>query len=135
ALEQQAEQRMQEPLNRDLILLVHHADPSVAQALTAEIGQQLQASQLYQQVRWSLDSDLSALRQQLLDGRLALQGAEQRRQLIEAPQAYLQARAQSLFDPFAGAGLVPLEQDWLGLASLAQQRLPTPNKISVDPSG
>lgn len=135
ALEQRAELRMQEPLERDLVLLIQHPDSARARQLAAELGTELDASGLYRQVRWDTRQDLAPLRRQLLDGRLALLGAADRERLIQAPQAYLEERVQALFEPFAGTTLVPAEQDWLGLASRIQQHLPKPGNTSVDASG
>ena len=44
ALVLQAEQRMQEPLNRDLMLLIHHSDEEVAVGLAEEIADRLRAA-------------------------------------------------------------------------------------------
>ena len=71
-LEQLAEQRVQQPLNRDLMLLIHHADEAAAFALADEIADDLRGSGLFAQVRRSVQADLPAVRQQLLDQRLAL---------------------------------------------------------------
>src|SRR5690606_11640870 len=57
ALEKQAEQRMQEPLDRDLLLLIDHPDSARAMALAAEVGTALRANGLYQRVRWSVQQD------------------------------------------------------------------------------
>lgn len=128
-LEQTAEARMQEPLNRDLMLLVRHADEDTASALAEEIAQTLQASGLFAQVRRSVDGELPALRQQLLDQRLALLDAASRKALIAAPENFMQQRLQRLYNPFEGSLLVPVEQDWFGIAELAQRQLPQPGNI------
>lgn len=128
-LEQLAEARMQEPLNRDLMLLVRHADEETASALATEIAERLQASGLFAQVRRSVDADLPALRQQLLDQRLALLDAPSREALIAAPEDFIQQRLQRLYNPFEGGLLVPLEQDWFGIADLAQRQLPQPGNV------
>src|SRR5690606_19322051 len=52
AVQQLAEQRMQEPLDRDLLLLISHPRDNRAQSLAAELGAELAASGLYQRVRW-----------------------------------------------------------------------------------
>ncbi|WP_263143829.1 MMPL family transporter [Pseudomonas sp. RIT-PI-AD] len=134
-LRQRAEQRMQEPLNRDLVLLVRHADFDRARALSATIGERLRASGLYERVQWNLQADLPALRRQLLDGRLALLGDADRQRLIDDPRGYLEARVQRLYDPFGGFALVPAEQDWLGLADAIQRGLPHAGKVGIDLDG
>lgn len=130
-----AEARMSEPLNRDLLLLVGHPDAAQALQLTDQLGQQLQASGLFAAVQWRLDSDLPALRQQLAEGRLALLGEADRRQLIEQPEAFIAERLQTLFDPFSGASLVPVEQDWLGLAQRIQTHPPQRSRVLMSPGG
>lgn len=135
ALQARAEQRMQEPLNRDLALLVWHPQNQQTLALTAALATELERSALFERVQWQLRPDLPALRQQLLTQRLALLGEPQRRQLLEQPQAFVEARVQALFDPFSGSPLVPLEQDWLGLAQAIQNHPPQRARIRVDASG
>lgn len=131
-LVQQAEQRMQEPLNRELLVLVGHPQRQQAIALVQQLGKQWQASQRFERVQWSLDSDLAVLRQQLRGNRLALLPAADRQLLIEQPDAFIQQRAAQLFDTFAGFSLLPPEQDWLGLGSRAQQALNPNSRIQAD---
>src|SRR5690606_14076455 len=82
ALQEQAEQRMQEPLNRDLALLVWHPQNQQTLALTAALAAELEGSGLYERVQWQLQPDLAAVREQLLSGRLALLGDAEREQLL-----------------------------------------------------
>jgi len=120
ALELQAEQRMQEPLNREMLVLVGHADRQTAVAVAQQLGEHWQASGLFEKVQWNLQADLPALREQLLRGRLAMLSAKDRAQLIEQPGAFIQQRVQALFDPFTGFSLVPSQDDWLGLTGRIQ---------------
>jgi len=131
ALVQQAEQRMQEPLKRDLLLLISHPDSQQAVALTQAVAEQWQQLGLFAQLRWRLDDDLGALRQQLLASRLALLPAADRHLLIEQPAAFIQQRAGELFDPFT-ARLLPLEQDWLGLGQRVQQVANPDSRVQAD---
>lgn len=135
ALEQLAEQRMQEPLNRDLMLLVHHPDEQHANVLAAELNEQLIASGLFADVRRSLDTDLPALRRQLIDQRLALLGVAARELLISAPEKLIDERLQRLYAPFEGISLVPVEHDWFGIADLAQRQLPQPGNVQAQADG
>jgi predicted exporter len=132
ALEQRAEQRMQEPLNRELLVLVGHKDRAKAVELAQRLGQQWQASGLFEKVQWNLQADLPAVRQQLLQGRLGMLGSADRKQLLEAPGAFIQQRVQSLFDPFAGFSLVPSEQDWLGLTGRIQNSQQRHGLVQLD---
>ncbi|WP_137818678.1 MMPL family transporter [Pseudomonas sp. 2FG] len=135
ALEQLAEQRMQEPLNRELVVLIRHADSQRAIAMAAELGETWQASGLFEKVQWNLQADFPALRQQLLQSRLALLGAADRQLLIDAPQAFIEQRVQALYDPFAGFSLVGADQDWLGLTQLIQRNLPRNGNVTIDLNG
>lgn len=131
-LELRAEQRMQEPLNREMLVLVGHADQQQAIALAKQLGDQWQASGLFDKVQWSLQADLPALRTQLLQGRLAMLPKADRSQLIDNPQAFIQQRVQSLFDPFSGFSLVPSQDDWLGLTGRIQNGMPQHGSVQPD---
>ncbi|KJJ97227.1 membrane protein [Pseudomonas sp. 21] len=132
ALQKQAEQRMQEPLNRELIVLVGYPERDTAIAHARELAERWQASGLYEKVQWGVQADLSALREQLRAGRLALLSDDDRRQLAGEPAAFIQQRVEQLFDPFSGFGLVPNDQDWFGLALRIQHHQPLPSKVQLD---
>ena len=132
ALELRAEQRMQEPLNREMLVLVGHTDRQQAVAMAQKLGEQWQTSGLFEKVQWNLQADLPALRTQLLQGRLAMLSAEDRQQLIEHPDAFIQQRVQALFDPFTGFTLVPSQDDWLGLTGRIQNSQPQHGAVQLD---
>ena len=132
ALELRAEQRMQEPLNREMLVLVGHTDRQQAVAMAQTLGEQWQASGLFEKVQWNLQADLPALRTQLLHGRLAMLSADDRQLLIEHPDAFIQQRVQALFDPFAGFTLVPSQDDWLGLTGRIQNNQPQHGSVQLD---
>lgn len=124
ALQLRAEQRMQEPLNREMLVLVGSTDRQQAVAAAQQLGEQWQASGLFESVQWNLQADLPALREQLLRGRLAMLSSADREQLIDHPQAFIEQRVQALFDPFTGFSLVPSQDDWLGLTGRIQNSQP-----------
>ncbi|VVN97233.1 MMPL family transporter [Pseudomonas fluorescens] len=132
ALELRAEQRIQEPLNSEVLVLVGHADRQQAIAMAEQLGDQWKASGLFEKVQWNLQADLPALRTQLLQGRLAMLAQEDRQQLIEQPQAFIQRRVQALFDPFGGFSLVPSQDDWLGLTGRIQNSQPQRGSVQLD---
>ncbi|MGF6327388.1 putative exporter [Pseudomonas sp. BS3782 TE3695] len=132
ALELRAEQRMQEPLNREMLVLVGHQDRQQAIAMAQKLGEQWQASGVFEKVQWNLQADLPALRSQLLQGRLAMLSAADRQQLIEQPDAFIQQRVQALFDPFTGFSLVPSQDDWLGLTGRIQNSQPQHGSVQLD---
>ncbi|WP_460417328.1 MMPL family transporter [Pseudomonas sp. microsymbiont 2] len=131
-LVERAEQRMQEPLNRELLVLVGHADRQQALALAERLAGQWQASGLFEKVQWSVQTDLGAVREQLLQGRLAMLSTADRQQLRDQPDAFVEQRVQSLFDPFAGFSLVPSQDDWLGLTGRIQNSQPKPANVTLD---
>ncbi|WP_454867399.1 MMPL family transporter [Pseudomonas farris] len=131
-LELRAEQRMQEPLNREMLVLVGHKDRQQAIAMAQKLGEQWQASGVFEKVQWNLQADLPALRTQLLQGRLAMLSAADRQQLIEHPDAFIQQRVQALFDPFTGFSLVPSQDDWLGLTGRIQNSQPQHGSVQLD---
>ena len=132
ALQLRAEQRMQEPLNRELLVLVGSADRQQAINMAQQLGEQWQASGLFEQVQWNLQADLPALREQLLRGRLAMLSAADREQLIAHPDAFIEQRVQALFDPFTGFSLVPSQDDWLGLTGRIQNSQPQRGAVQLD---
>ncbi|WP_085654405.1 MULTISPECIES: MMPL family transporter [unclassified Pseudomonas] len=132
ALELRAEQRMQEPLNRDMLVLVGHTDRQQAVTMAQTLGEQWQASGLFEKVQWNLQADLPALRTQLLQGRLAMLSADDRQLLSERPDAFIQQRVQALFDPFTGFSLVPSQDDWLGLTGRIQNSQPQHGAVQLD---
>ncbi|MEG1077940.1 MAG: MMPL family transporter [Pseudomonas sp.] len=131
-LVQRAEQRMQEPLNRQMLVLVGHPRREQAIALAQHLGEQWQASGLFERVQWSVQSDLQAVRAQLLQGRLAMLSRADRTALIGDPQAFIEQRVQSLYDPFSGFSLVPSQDDWLGLTGRIQNSQPRPAMVQLD---
>ncbi len=131
-LVQRAEQRMQEPLNREMLVLVGHPRREQAIALAQHLGEQWQASGLFEKVQWSVQSDLQAVRAQLLQGRLAMLSRADRKVLIDDPQAFVEQRVQSLYDPFTGFSLVPSQDDWLGLSGRIQNSQPRPASVQLD---
>lgn len=132
ALVKRAEQRMQEPLNREMLVLVGHADRDQAIALAQRLGEQWQASGVFEKVQWNLSADLPALREQLLQGRLAMLSTADRKRLIEQPKTFIEQRVQTLFDPFGGFSLVASQDDWLGLTSRIQESQPRHGTVQLD---
>ncbi|WP_024646461.1 MMPL family transporter [Pseudomonas syringae] len=132
ALVTSAEKRIQEPLNREMLVLVGHADRQQAVELARKLAQQWQASGLFEKVQWTLQADLPALRTQLLRGRIAMLPAADRTLLIDDPKTFIEQRVQTLFDPFAGFSLVPSQEDWLGLTGRIQNGLPRQGAVEPD---
>ncbi|MDD0973668.1 MMPL family transporter [Pseudomonas fontis] len=132
ALVQRAEQRMQEPLNREMLVLVGHPERDRAIALARQLADSWSASGLFEKVQWSVQADLDAVRQQLLQGRLAMLSQADRNTLIAQPHTFIEQRVQRLYDSFAGVSLVPSQEDWLGLTGLIQNSQPRPAAVQLD---
>jgi predicted exporter len=115
-----------------MLVLVGHKDREQAIAMAQKLGEQWQASGLFEKVQWTLQADLPALRTQLLQGRLAMLSETDRQQLIEHPDAFIQQRVQALFDPFTGFSLVPSQDDWLGLTGRIQNSQPQHGDVQLD---
>lgn len=131
-----AQQRMQEPLDRELIVLLRHpAGASASQAFAEELTQHWRASGIYQQVDHQLNVDIAAVREQLLADRSNLLPLAVREQLATQPELYFQQRLAELFDPLNGFALLSPEQDWLGLTAKIQKNLELDSRVQVDSSG
>lgn len=131
-----AQQRMQERLDRELIVLLRHPEGAQAgQAFAEQLAQQWRASGIYQHVEQQLNLDISAVRQQLLADRSNLLPLMVREQLARQPEVYFQQRLAELFDPLNGFALVSPEQDWLGLTAKIQENLQVDSRVQVDSSG
>lgn len=132
ATRHRAEARIQEPLTRQMVALVGAADPVKAVQAAKELGEQWTASGLFSLVQVAPNIDLPALRAQLLAGRLAMLPAVDRQLLTEQPEVFAANRARELMDPFGSAGLVPIDQDWLGLAHRTEQSLRPGGAVQFD---
>lgn len=127
-----AEARIQEPLSRQLLALVAARPGADPVAPARVLAQRLQDSGLFASVQLELNVDVAALRAQLLAGRLAMLPQADREQLTADPAAYAQRRARELTDPFSSSGLVPVDQDWLGLTRRAEQALRPGGAVQYD---
>lgn len=127
-----AEQRIQEPLNRELVLMVGHPSRTQALTLAEQIGQQLRTSKHFANVQWTVQADVPTLRQKLLAQRLALLPAADKALLLKQPDVFIQRRLAELFDTFANTSVVPTAQDLLGLTTKAQTTLNPHSLVQVD---
>lgn len=132
ATRQLAEARIQEPLSRQLLALVAAPAGADPVAPARALAERLRGSGLFASVQLELNVDVPALRAQLLAGRLAMLPVADREQLVSDPTAYAQRRARELSDPFSSSGLVPVDQDWLGLTRRAEQALRPGGAVQYD---
>ncbi|MGY6269630.1 MMPL family transporter, partial [Achromobacter denitrificans] len=101
-------------------------------ALARALARDWEQSGLFSTVQVDIPIDLAALRAHLLAGRLALLPEPDRQLLLSDPGAYARQRAREVVDPFSSSGLVPLQQDWLGLARRAEQALRPGGPVQYD---
>jgi predicted exporter len=131
ALELRAEQRMQEPLNREMLVLVGHADRQQAVAMAQKLGER--NGRPAGCSKRSSGTCKPTCRRCATAARPpgdALGNGPQ--QLIDHPDAFIQQRVQALFDPFTGFSLVPSQDDWLGLTGRIQNSQPQHGSVQLD---
>jgi len=122
-LRQLADSRVQAPLSRQVLALVEHEEADQALEAAHLLAKRWRASGLFARVELEPELDIAVLRTVLLTQRLALLPAAARKQWLHEPERAIRERANELADPFSAAGLMPLGQDWLGLAQQAQDSL------------
>lgn len=132
ATRQLAEARIQEPLSRQLVALVAAPAGGDSAAAARQLARRWQQSGLFDTALVDVEVDLPDLRARLLANRLALLPAAQRQQLLADPATYAQRRARELVDPFSSSSVVPVDQDLLGLARLAEQTLRPGGAVQYD---
>ncbi|AOB33569.1 hypothetical protein AKI39_09475 [Bordetella sp. H567] len=132
ALRQRADDRIQEPLQRQLIALVSAGDRERAVELARGMGHAWRHSGLFADVQVDVDVDVDTVRKQLLSQPLALLPPRARDTLIHDPAAYAARRVRELADPFSSTGLVPANDDLLGLSHAAERALRTPGAVQLD---
>ena len=133
ALELRAEQRMQEPLNREMLVLVGHKRSPAGHRHGAETGRAMAGQRFVRKGPVEPASRLAGAAHAIaarptgdaLGGWIA-------QQLIEHPDAFIQQRVQALFDPFTGFSLVPSQDDWLGLTGRIQNSQPQHGAVQLD---
>lgn len=113
-LQIQADQHQEALLNQQVIVLIGHQDPQTAFQLNENIAQQWRQSGLFTQVNDKMQPNLTTLREEIKQLRLATLPQGIRQQLLNNPQAYFQHYAEQITNPFAQTNLLSLEQDWLG---------------------
>lgn len=131
-LPREAQLRIDQSVARQLIALV--GAPGREQAVEGArlLGNRLRTSGLFEHVQVSHKPDLTAARQALLAGRIAMLPARVRNILETDPANHALARAREISDPFSLPGAIPLDQDWLGLTVRIQSALRPPGQLQYD---
>ncbi|WP_211091334.1 MMPL family transporter [Pseudothauera rhizosphaerae] len=131
-LRRRAQQRVDAPLAQRLVVLVGHEERQRAVALARTAAGQLEGSGEFTGVQLEIGVDVPALRAQLLAARLAMLPAPERARLAGDPAVYAAQRAAELVDPFASAGILPLQDDFLGLGGRIEHALQPTGALRVD---
>lgn len=131
-LRETAQARVDEPLSRQLVVLVGAADANASAELAREAARRLDATGAFAGVRVDVTADIPALRKELLASRLAMLPEADRRLLEQDPAAWLARRAGEIADPFASAGAVPLRDDLLGLTSRIERAVKPAGEVQLD---
>ncbi|WP_232467658.1 MMPL family transporter [Bordetella genomosp. 9] len=133
ALRQRADERIQAPLQREVIALVGAPDRERAAELARGVGHLWRHSGLFDDVQVDVDADIDQIRRQLLAQPLALIPPHARERLVKDPAAYAARRVRELADPFSTTGLVSANDDLLGLAHAAERALRPAGAVQLDP--
>jgi len=131
-LRHEADAQIQKPLARQMVALVGAPDRDRAVELARGLGHLWNHSGLFARVQVEADIDLEALRQQMATQLLSLISGADRQRFMNDPAAYAAQRVRELVDPFSVGGLVPTDQDLLGLARMAEKSLRPPGKMHFD---
>ena len=128
-LQIQADQHQEALLNQQVIVLIGHQDPQTAFQLNENIAQQWQQSGLFTQVNDKMQPNLTTLREEIKQLRLATLPQGIRQQLLNNPQTYFQHYAEQITNPFAQTNLLSLEQDWLGFGRFVLAQAQSQNRV------
>ena len=128
-LQIQADQHQEALLNQQVIVLIGHQDPQTAFQLNENIAQQWRQSGLFTQVNDKMQPNLTTLREEIKQLRLATLPQGIRQQLLNNPQAYFQHYAEQITNPFAQTNLLSLEQDWLGFGRFVLAQAQSQNRV------
>jgi predicted exporter len=132
AMQQRADARIEAPLKRQLVALVSAPERERAIELARGMGHLWRHTGLFADVQADVDVDIDAVRKQLLTQRLALLPPAARESLMNNPAGYAARRVRELADPFSSGGLVPANDDLLGLARAAERAVRSPGAVRLD---
>ncbi len=111
----QADKIQENRNSQQVIALIGQPDPNQAEKTLEAITALWQQSQLFGVVESRVQPDLSKLKQDIKELRLALLPLSIREQLSQQPVQYFQQYAEDLINPFNHQNLLSLPEDWLGL--------------------
>ncbi|WP_109078586.1 MMPL family transporter [Aggregatibacter kilianii] len=124
-----ADEQQEARLNQQLVSLIGHAEPQKAFQLAELVAQQWRDSGLFAQVDANMQPNISALRTEIRQLRLATLPPSVRHQLLHAPQDYFRDYAEQIMSPFAQTHLVPLDEDWPGFGRFVLPQAQTQGRI------
>ena len=116
--QQMAKMRMNQRMNRDIVVLVGSKSPDKAVEAAQMIQQKWQDSHIFQSVTGKLEPDIAALQASMQRLSLAVVSEQSWRNIINQPEEAFARQAQTLVNPFAERSILPVDQDWLGLGNI-----------------
>lgn len=116
--QQMAKMRMNQRMNRDIVVLVGSKSPDKAVEAAQIIQQKWQDSHIFQSVTGKLEPDVAALQASMQRLSLAVVSEQSWRNIINQPEEAFARQAQTLVNPFAERSILPVDQDWLGLGNI-----------------
>lgn len=132
-VQKQAQNHLEQDMNRQLMALVGSNDLTQAQNLAKNLGTQWQRSGVFAQVKTVMTPDMAQWRHTIQSLQLALLPPNQQLLLHKQPRQYFDQRAADLANPFAVPSLLPLEQDWLGFGRFILPKLqPADSRLQWD---
>ncbi len=127
-----AQDAVRHSLNRQIIVLTSAADPATALAAAERQAKLWTDSQLFERVDLHVSEDVDALRQQLSQMDQAGLPPQARESLASDPQAWFRERVQRMTSPMGAQSVIPVDQDWLGLASRLSDKLQSASAVHYD---
>lgn len=115
AAHQAAEKRMNQRLNRDVLVLIGGKKIEEVEIAAQTLQKHWQNSGLFESVSGKIFPDLDKLRADATAMQIATLSQEKWLKLQQYPQQEFAFQAQALVNPFAQNGVIAVQQDWLGL--------------------
>ncbi|WP_239374061.1 MMPL family transporter [Snodgrassella gandavensis] len=116
--QQLAKIRMNQRMNRDIVVLLGSDSPEKAMAAAHMLQKKWQDSGVFEAVTGKIEPDVAALQANMQRLRLAVVAEASWRNIMNQPRDAFTRQAQALVNPFAERSVLPIEQDWLGLGNI-----------------
>lgn len=114
--QQQAEARMSQRMNRDMVIVLGSESAKQAEAAAMAVENLWRQSGLFQTVTGNIEPDVTQVQAQIQPLQLASVPSSVWQEIQRHPEAAFAKQAMALVNPFAQTSVLPIEQDWLGLS-------------------